>query len=616
MASPLVGWQNGDTSRGTFSIITTCATTIFACTWTIQHLNVPAAHDGELRRHVRVCKWMVITILLPELILAHAILEFAMALGCMREMEKKVAVSLDERESKIQVKYPSWMTRLWSFPAIWRRARARLLPRLRPDGLRDVEEQRRPRSTTSQTSEQGSPASQISEQREGSMSPRQTSEQGRPSSMAGETPDKLTWTLTHAYFANMGGFVYNPDWDGVRHQFKPAARPMTGIRLAAHLDFLRCPRITEAEIKDKSKTDGLGKVFSVFQISHLMLSLIVRRAQGLPISQLEVLTLAFAVCGVATYAAYWYKPKDIIVPVQLGSLNELVVGPDRDLRNRAKDDFETFRSFDSFWRVLVNDPGGTKDGLHRVPNDNIPANSDGFTHGATLLLAFVSALFSSLHAIAWSFDFPTAAEATIWHVCTILTILLPPLGLLGIPLSQATWRRGNDARDFLDASERVLRELAWLLENHWQKKEVEMARRKLEGLYHSSLGLDTPSTRQLYRDLLPAEIRKQMLDFVDKKGPFQNRAELELPRNYAPHLRQLFLLADGQGPKKMVEQVARTNVFPRGSLPTAFNSWFLYIAMGSYCVARLVLVAVAISSLRAMPQAVYNATWAEYIPAM
>jgi hypothetical protein len=426
--------------------------------------------------------------------------------------------------------------------------------------------------------------------------------------------------MTHAYFANMGGLIYTPplDWSPPTTSAteKPAPRPLTGTHLAMHFGCVRYPAITESEIKDRSKTDTLGKIFSVFQICHLMLSLIARRAQGLPISQLEVLTLAFAVCGVATYAVYWHKPKDVSVPID--------VGEPRIVSSDNKFAFQTFKSFDSFWSLLVNDVDPIKECLDRVPNDNIPIQSAGLTHTATFLLAFVSALFSSLHAIAWNFAFPTAAEETIWHVCTILTILLPPLGLLGIPLSQATWRQA-DPQDFLYASVRLLRELGWQLDDAEERREVEMARQALEDTYDLGVSAQSRRSKQPYKDLLWPDngtykhgprLRQKMLDFVDKKKPFQHRPELDLPRQYATHLRQLFVLVDGQGSKKMVEKVARTNVFPRRGLPTTFNSWFLYIAMGSYCVARLLLVAVGVSSLRAMPQEVYNATWADYIPAI
>ena len=68
------------------------------------------------------------------------------------------------------------------------------------------------------------------------------------------------------------------------------------------------------EILDKSKDNGLAKLITTVQIVYFVLSLSARRARGLSISQLEILTLAFAILAVATYIALWDKPKDIQVP--------------------------------------------------------------------------------------------------------------------------------------------------------------------------------------------------------------------------------------------------------------------------------------------------------------
>ncbi|KAK3292653.1 uncharacterized protein B0H64DRAFT_477768 [Chaetomium fimeti] len=583
MDGPLVGWQNADTTRGTLSIIKTCLVTIFACTWTIQHLNVPAAHDGEWRRFFRVCKWMLVTILLPEFILAHAIMELVLAVEAMRHM-KRTSFSTPGW-GQIAVVYPRWLALLVDSPNRWPALRS-MLGQKPVDRLAYEEQQRRP-STTSSSQPSTTSSSQSEE---------------HPSHM-------VRWTLTHAYFANMGGFVFSPG---------PIAVPLTGEYLASFYGHFDLPKITEDEIKDRSKTDGLAKAFSVFQISHLVLSLIVRRSQGLPSSQLEILTLAFAICGVVTYAVYWYKPKDVAVPISVRTK----YGEDEPGRALPR-----LTTFESFWRVVTNNKDDRSRPLGRVPNDNIPVNRAGFAHTATFLLAFVSAAFASLHAVAWDFDFPTAAEATIWHVCTILTITLPPLGLLGIPLSQSTWRQGNP-RDFQYATVRVLRELCWQLETAEEKKKLNFIREMLEAQYDTGFrpARDGHFIRVPYANLLWSagevphpndHLRQQMLDFVDKRGAFQNRPDLDLPPGYSSNLHRLFQLIDGHGSKKMVEEVATIGVFPRRSLlPTAFNKWLVYITMGLYCAARLVLVAVGLSSMRAMPQGVYRSTWADYFPAI
>ncbi|EAQ85040.1 predicted protein [Chaetomium globosum CBS 148.51] len=325
----------------------------------------------------------------------------------------------------------------------------------------------------------------------------------------------------------MGGFVFSPPVDGL-DTLEPAPCPLIADDLAEYFKFLDFPETTEGDIKDK-----------------------IRRSPGKKSAQLEILTLAVAICGVPTYVVYWYKPKDVTVPISAS------------IKSNKRE--------------------------------------------------------QSLDVLA---------EATIWHVCTILTITLPPLGLLGIPLSQSTWRQGNPW-DFLSATIRVLRELCWQLESPQEKMEANLIRGRLDDFYNINLFQRYrayTSTQIPYRNLLRSldeastlecDLRQRILDFVDKKGTFQNRPDLDLPPGYSSNLHRLFRLIDGHGSKKMVEEVARLGVFPRRSLlPTAFNTWLVYITMGLYCVARLVLVAVGLSSLRAMPQAVYKSTWADYFPAI
>jgi hypothetical protein len=54
----------------------------------------------------------------------------------------------------------------------------------------------------------------------------------------------------------------------------------------------------------------------VAQISWLLLSVIVRAATHLPISQLEICTSAFGLLSIATYFANWSKPKDVGTPIR------------------------------------------------------------------------------------------------------------------------------------------------------------------------------------------------------------------------------------------------------------------------------------------------------------
>lgn len=70
-------------SRGTLDILWSCLITIIACTWSIQHLNIPKQREGRdpgkrgdvkwmLKGTWRTTKWMILTIIAPEVILGKA----------------------------------------------------------------------------------------------------------------------------------------------------------------------------------------------------------------------------------------------------------------------------------------------------------------------------------------------------------------------------------------------------------------------------------------------------------------------------------------------------------------------------------------------------------------
>jgi hypothetical protein len=75
----LVGWQSDSGGRDIFDIIESSLLTILACTWSIQHLNVPNLGTEEHWIPGTKIKWAVFTIFFPEFIPAHAILEFILS---------------------------------------------------------------------------------------------------------------------------------------------------------------------------------------------------------------------------------------------------------------------------------------------------------------------------------------------------------------------------------------------------------------------------------------------------------------------------------------------------------------------------------------------------------
>ena len=77
------------------------------------------------------------------------------------------------------------------------------------------------------------------------------------------------------------------------------------------------PSITEKEIKDRSKADGLAKGILVLQTTWFIAQCISRSAQGLVITEIELITLAIAALNGLLYFLWWNKPLGVqcCVPV-------------------------------------------------------------------------------------------------------------------------------------------------------------------------------------------------------------------------------------------------------------------------------------------------------------
>jgi hypothetical protein len=90
---------------------------------------------------------------------------------------------------------------------------------------------------------------------------------------------------------------------------------------------------------------------------------------------------------------------------------------------------------------------------------------------------------------------------------------------------------------------------------------------------------------------------------------------LDIDPVFSLQFKWLMDLIDGKGSKGLAEN-AKTNVFPRRSLlPRNVNLAIIYATGIIYCLARFILIGLAFSSLRAMPDSVYQTTWASNIPA-
>lgn len=206
----LYGWVNEPNRRGTLSIVWSCLSTLFFCSWSVLCLNIPPADEGYSRQLARKFKYMGLAIVFPELLLFSAF-----------------GQNIDARSS---------------------------VERFKKLGF-------------------------------------------------------ATWTLQHAFYANMGGIMLNPpDYQ----TFPINASQLCYLMEHKYVDFSQetIARI-QKDIRDKDKNNGFTRLITVVQVGWFVLQFIGRVAQGLAVTTFELTTIAFVACTLPTFECWRKKPADM-----------------------------------------------------------------------------------------------------------------------------------------------------------------------------------------------------------------------------------------------------------------------------------------------------------------
>ena len=223
-----VTWQPEPSTRGTWSILSTCTITISLCLWTAVHLNVPPPN----RKHAQFWRkmyWLGIGLFAPEMVAYMAwIQRIAVAKG-FKDIQKAMGQKPDV----------SWIDRFWDW---YYRQKA---------------------SKEEREIESEAPISTV----------------------------KNRWTMTHAFYAYMGGFAL--DSSGTNNPILPSGHErvrltLKGVSVALKLRPDLLQDLPADTILDKSKASPLAKAVVCFQAVWFCLQCLERIVQSAPISLLEV----------------------------------------------------------------------------------------------------------------------------------------------------------------------------------------------------------------------------------------------------------------------------------------------------------------------------------------
>jgi len=113
------------------------------------------------------------------------------------------------------------------------------------------------------------------------------------------------WTRMHCHYANMGGIFIESE-----HQHVDA-QGLLFLASRGHLP--EEPGISEKTIEDKTKADYFLKTIACMQALWFVIQCLGRAAQKLPLSTLELSTVAFVVMAFANYFFWRDKPLDVLM---------------------------------------------------------------------------------------------------------------------------------------------------------------------------------------------------------------------------------------------------------------------------------------------------------------
>ncbi|KAF5308981.1 hypothetical protein D9758_018415 [Tetrapyrgos nigripes] len=302
---------------------------------------------------------------------------------------------------------------------------------------------------------------------------------------------KYNWTKTHGFFVVMGGFALY-DGDKFLHTLEddeeftmkekavavkidefikvhlkskeeqastasivsrpegPTSRLLPDRSEAScMLEFLlqrKLISVTEDEIKDKGKSDALSKFLAIGQTAWFIVQCIARGVEGISITNLEILTLAFALLNFGTYFFWLDKPQRVRFPVKININYQSQSSQEGGTAGSIWDWFQAIgREIGSDWKNLYDDHPLVVIPYPLITLFNQSADlTVGQSHYQTGLkkdpwhlyvsVISIAVIFGAIHCIPWAFTFPSHTEQIMWRVCALGVTCLPVLGIVLISI--------------------------------------------------------------------------------------------------------------------------------------------------------------------------------------
>jgi hypothetical protein len=356
-----VGWVSSSSGRSTSDILWSCFSILLVCTYKCIHFNVPSQNESEAglfkwygvylpekllwRKWLKKVAWIMFIVLMPELGVAMAVDQYLLARACRHNWEQKnqegreLEVNLVEEgtkdvemtkiEEKVDEGERQKITNTHALFANMGGFTLRIFALFPPERDHTQKEQ-----ISKDDISPVSPPEQDHSQSDQNLRDHIPSRDGNPSVIdeASATVKEVSvpvrdWRdlgqyshiLQSSYGLTSGlGYCSLMPYPFLLTDLLTQLSFFLYSRLIIRIQLtntewslntfpnLKLP--SKKEINELSKADAFTKAFACIQSGWLIIQSIVRISVGLPITQLELATMAFVVCALIMYLLWWAKP--------------------------------------------------------------------------------------------------------------------------------------------------------------------------------------------------------------------------------------------------------------------------------------------------------------------
>ncbi|KAF2420528.1 hypothetical protein EJ08DRAFT_653807 [Tothia fuscella] len=247
----------------------------------------------------------------------------------------------------------------------------------------------------------------------------------------------MEWTETHSFYANMGGIVLVPPDSDNCERFPVNSAQLHFLVEGQYIDY---PIVSRKTIKDKNKVDWTLRALILLQTLWFSVNCLARIALHLPLTTLEVSTLAFIIPAAGTSFCWRLKPMDVESPTAISLKPGVTISqirsesdvPPNSWRETPLEFVDKSKEWpwNIYWRYglvfwekkanlrwLILNPKSRP--IERIADDYWPKPS----LSSLPYLFFFHVAYAAILVAGWNLDMPTKLELRLWRIACLIQLV-------------------------------------------------------------------------------------------------------------------------------------------------------------------------------------------------